>query len=90
MLSENPLEHVDFVLGILKDENNNARTLGYLVARALLGKLSGKHQLSVAKRAIEAMAVETLPGTEDFLKGSDSLQSVRHPLRLTDVLLIGS
>lgn len=90
MLSENPLDHVDFILGLLKVENNNARALGYLVARALLGKLSGQHQLNVAQRAIQAMAVETLPGMEDFTKGSENLQSVRYPLRLSAIALIRS
>jgi len=75
--SENPSGHIDFVLSILKDANQNARALGYLVARALLGKLSGQHQLGVAQRTIQAMAIETLSGMEDFMKGSDNLQSVR-------------
>ena len=88
LLSENPLDHVDFVLGVLKDENNNARALGYLVTRALIGKLSGQHQLSVAQRAIQAMGVETLSGMEDFMKGSEDLQSVRCSLfRLPPALI---
>ena len=87
ILSENPLDHVDFVLGILKDENHNARALGYLVTRALLGKLSGQHQLSVAQRAIQAMGIETLSGMEDFMKGSSNLQSVRPCLRFSAAAL---
>lgn len=77
MLSENPSDHIDFVLGVLKDANHNAKALGYLVTRALLGKLSGQHQLSVAQRTIQAMSIKTLSGMEDFMKGSDNLQSVR-------------
>jgi U3 small nucleolar RNA-associated protein 10 len=77
MLSENPSDHTDFVLGVLKDANHNARVLGYLVTRALLGRLSGQHQLIAAQRAIQAMAIETLSGMEDFMQGSDNLQSVR-------------
>lgn len=88
MISENSLDHIDFVLETLKDENNNARALGYLVTRALLGKLSGQHQLSVARRAIQAMTIDTLSGMEDFMKGSDNLQSVRCPLRLSATTLI--
>ena len=68
---------MNFVLSVLKNTNHNARALGYLVTRALLGKLSGQHQLNVAQRAIQAMAIETLSGMEDFMKGSDNLQSVR-------------
>ena len=90
MLSENPLDHVDFVLGVFKEQNNNARGLSYLVTRALLGKLSGQHQLSVAQRAIQAMDIETLSGMEDFMKGSDNLQSVRYYLRLLAAPLICS
>ena len=78
MLSDSPSDHIDFVLGGLNDTNHNARALSYLVTRALLGKLSGQHQLSVAQRAIQAMAIETLSGMEDFMRGSDNLQSVRY------------
>jgi U3 small nucleolar RNA-associated protein 10 len=78
MLTEHPLDHVDLVLGILKDENRNARALSYLVTRALIGKLSGQHQLSVARRAVQAMSIETILGMEDFMKGSDNPQSVRY------------
>ena len=88
MLSDNPSDHINFVLGALKDTNHNARALGYLVTRALLGKLSGQHQLSVAQRAIQAMAIETLSGMEDFMKGSDNLQSVRCHLQLSVIALI--
>lgn len=77
MLSENPSDYTDFVLGVLKDANHNARVLGYLVMRALLGRLSGQHQLIAAQRAIQAMAIETLSGMEDFMRGSGNLQSVR-------------
>ena len=90
MLSEKPSDHIDFVLGVISDANPNARALGYLVTRALLGKLSGQHQLSVAQRAIQAMAIETLSGMEDFMKGSNNLQSVRHYLRLSIIALIRS
>lgn len=88
MLSENPSDHVDFVLGTLKNENNNARVLGYLVTRALLGKLSGQYQLSLARRTIQVMAIETLSGMDDFMKGSDNLQSVRCSLPLSVTALI--
>jgi len=88
MLSENPSDHVDFILGVLNDTSPNTRTLGYLVTRALLGKLSGQHQLSVAQRSIQAMAIETLSGMEDFMKGSDNLQSVRSRLQLSAIALI--
>jgi len=90
MLSEDPSDHIDFVLGVLKDANHNARTLGYLVTRALIGKLSGQHQLSVAQRAIQAMSIETLSGMEDFMKGSDNLQSVRYYCRFSATTLIFS
>lgn len=90
MLSENLLDHVDFILGVLKDENHNARALGYLVTRALLAKLSNQHQLSVAQRVIQAMAVETLSGMEDFMKGSNNLQSVGCSFRPSVTLLIRS
>lgn len=81
---------MDFVLGVLNDGNPNARALGYLVTRALLGKLSGQPQLSLAQRAIQSMAIETLSGMEDFMKGSNNLQSVWHHLHSSIVVLIRS
>ena len=90
MLSENPSDHINFVLDVLKDANHNARALGYLVTRALIGKLSGQHQLSVAQRAIHAMSIETLSGMEDFMKGSDNLQSVRCYPHFSAAILIFS
>lgn len=80
ILSEKPLDHIDFILGVLRSENHNGRTLGYLVVRALLGRLSGQHQLDVAQRTVQAMAIETLSGMEDFMKGSGDLQFVRYSL----------
>jgi len=90
MLSESASEHIDFVLDVLKDTNQNGVALGYLVTRALLGKLSGRHQLSVAQHAIQAMGIETLSGMEDFIKGSDNLQSVRHCPNFSSITLICS
>ena len=90
MLSENPSDHIDFVLSVLNDANPNARALGYLVTRALLGKLSGHHQLRVAQRAVQALAIETLSGMEDFMKGSVNLQFVRCHLSFPAITLIRS
>lgn len=90
MLSENPLDQVHPVVSIFKTESHNARALSYLVTRALLWKLSGQHQLSVAQHVIQALAIETLSGMEDFMKGSDNLQSVRQSLRLSSIALIRS
>ncbi|KAI0063355.1 ARM repeat-containing protein [Artomyces pyxidatus] len=63
-----------FILSKLSDTNAHARNLAYLVVRSLLSQMSGEHQMDVAQKVLDAMAITTLEGMEGFMKGADSLQ----------------
>jgi len=62
----------------LSDPDPHARNLAYLVARALLGILSGENNIDVAQRVLDAMAITTLEDMGGFMKGADTLQEVGH------------
>jgi U3 small nucleolar RNA-associated protein 10 len=69
---------VDALLLKLSDPDPHARNLGYLVARALLGILSGENLVNTAQRVLDAMAITTLEDFGGFMKGSDTVQEVGH------------
>lgn len=62
----------------LTDPEPHARNLGYLIARALLGMLSGENLVNAAQRILDVMAITTLEDFGGFMKGSDTLQEVGH------------
>lgn len=68
--------HFETLLRKLEDLNSFSRTTGYLVMRALLGRLSGEHQIDAAHRVLEAMNLDDLDGMDDFMRGSHNLQAV--------------
>ncbi|KAJ8075131.1 snoRNA-binding rRNA-processing protein utp10 [Marasmius tenuissimus] len=45
-------EHLDTLINKLSDENPHSRVFGFLVARALIGRLSGEHQVVAAQRIL--------------------------------------
>jgi U3 small nucleolar RNA-associated protein 10 len=62
----------------LTDPDPHTRNLGYLIARALLGMLSGENQVNAAQRVLDVMAITTLEDFGGFMKGADTLQEVGH------------
>jgi U3 small nucleolar RNA-associated protein 10 len=68
--------YLDFLLRKLQDQNCFSRTLGYLVTRALLSRLSGEHQIDAAHRVLGVMDIDTLDGMDSFMSGSGDLQLV--------------
>lgn len=72
--------HFDVLLGKLGDTNSFSRSFGYLVMRALLGRLSGEHQVNAARRVLEAMELQSLEGMDEFKRGSENLQLVSRVL----------
>jgi len=62
----------------LSDPDPHVRNLTYLVTRALLGMVSGEHQIDATQRVLDAMALTTLEEMDGFLKGADTLQEVGH------------
>ncbi|TFY70773.1 hypothetical protein EVG20_g2223 [Dentipellis fragilis] len=74
LISNEHAQHFAFFLAKLKDTDSHARGLAYLVVRALLGKMSGEHQIEAARRVLEAMSLKSLEGMEGFMDGADNLQ----------------
>ncbi|EPQ56067.1 hypothetical protein GLOTRDRAFT_129071 [Gloeophyllum trabeum ATCC 11539] len=68
-------QHLKYVLAKLQDPNAHARHLAYLTARALLGLVSGEHQVEAAHRLLGAMGLNSLDGMGDFMTGVDTLHS---------------
>jgi U3 small nucleolar RNA-associated protein 10 len=71
-------ERLDSLLLKLSDPDPHVRNLAYLVTRALLGMVSGEHQIDATQRVLDAMALTTLEEMDGFLKGADTLQEVGH------------
>lgn len=76
LISNNYTDHLKFLLAALQDANPHARALGYLIARSLLGRLSGEHQIDAAHEVLQVMHLEELSGAEDFLQRSDNVDDV--------------
>ncbi|KAG7098539.1 hypothetical protein E1B28_000475 [Marasmius oreades] len=57
--------HLDEVVNKLTDENSHARVFGYLIARALVTRLSGEHQVAAADRILSAINLEQVAASED-------------------------
>ncbi|KAI0830231.1 hypothetical protein BC628DRAFT_1357002 [Trametes gibbosa] len=68
-------EHLDSLLEKLRDENQHARALAYLITRALLSRLNGEQRIDAAHRVLLAMQVHTLDGMGDFMRGVDDVSS---------------
>jgi U3 small nucleolar RNA-associated protein 10 len=74
--SNNYALYLDLLLRKLQDQNGFSRSLGYLVIRALLSRLSGEHRVGAALLVLEAMCIDTLEGMDDFMRNSSDLQLV--------------
>jgi hypothetical protein len=68
----------DALLLKLTDPDPHTRNLAYLIARALLGMLSGENLVTAAQRVLDAMAIKTLEDFGGFMKGANTLQEVSH------------
>ncbi|KAH9033947.1 hypothetical protein EDB84DRAFT_1578278 [Lactarius hengduanensis] len=78
----------DSLLLKLSDPDPHTRNLGYLIARALLGKLSGENLVNAAQHVLDVMAIPTLEDFGGFTKGADTLQEFLYDANLgTNVVL---
>lgn len=82
LMSNRHKEHFEFILSTLRPSesgngNGHASGLGYLVMRALVGRMSGEHQVEAAGRVLEVMGLKSLYGIDGFMKRAESLQEVR-------------
>lgn len=66
MISNNFPVYLKQLLPKLRDVNPHVRVLGYLVANALLGQLSGDQQIDAANRMLDVMKSENLSSTDDL------------------------
>lgn len=65
-MSNQLLELFSVLLSRIESTNPHTRALGYLVAKALLNKLSGEHQVKFARKVLEKMKLEEVGGIEDL------------------------
>ncbi|KAH9044915.1 hypothetical protein EDB83DRAFT_2406035 [Lactarius deliciosus] len=78
----------DSLLLKLSDPDPHTRNLGYLIARALLGKLSGENLVDAAQQVLDVMAISTLEDFGGFTKGADTLQEFLYDANLgTNVVM---
>ena len=76
MASNSFQHHFDMILAKLQDSNPYSQVLAYLVARALLSRLSGEHQIDAARRILEAMQIESLGEMGAFMNDVSNLEVV--------------
>ncbi|KAI0311668.1 hypothetical protein OF83DRAFT_1068421 [Amylostereum chailletii] len=79
--------HFAFLLNQLAGNNRDARNMAYLIARSLLGRMSGERQMDAAQKIFDAMDIKSLEGMDEFMRGSDSLQEFLSDARLGQQLL---
>ncbi|KAF7321073.1 U3 small nucleolar RNA-associated protein 10 [Mycena chlorophos] len=57
--------HLNAFVRKLQDSDPHVRVLAFLVVRALLVRLEGRHQIDAANQALEALNVQQLPEVDD-------------------------
>ncbi|KZT03292.1 uncharacterized protein LAESUDRAFT_744673 [Laetiporus sulphureus 93-53] len=88
LASDRYSQQFQLLLAKLRDNNPRSRALGYLVARALLIRLSGEHQLNAALQMLQAMQLKTLEGMSDFMRGVDNLLTFLHDMSLGTAVVL--
>ncbi|KAL0575096.1 snoRNA-binding rRNA-processing protein utp10 [Marasmius crinis-equi] len=63
--SNNYPEHLNTLIAKLTDENPHARVLGYLIAKGLVARLSGEHQVAAAQQVLDSLSLEQLATLEE-------------------------
>ncbi|KAI0742763.1 hypothetical protein C8Q80DRAFT_1221194 [Daedaleopsis nitida] len=63
----------DALLERLHGENPHARTMAYLVVRALLSRLGGEQRVDAGLNVLESMKLDTLEGMGDFMRGVEDV-----------------
>ncbi|KAK0447887.1 uncharacterized protein EV420DRAFT_1647628 [Desarmillaria tabescens] len=69
--SNNFSHHLDELMAKFNDSNAYVRILAYMIARSLLRRLSGSHQIDAAHKALRALDLEQLSKVEDPSSGSE-------------------
>jgi U3 small nucleolar RNA-associated protein 10 len=76
LVSNKHAKRFESLLLKLSDPDPHARSLAYLVTRALFAMLSGENLVDAAQRVLDSMAITSLEDMGGFLKGADTLQEV--------------
>ncbi|KAK0476138.1 hypothetical protein IW261DRAFT_1643515 [Armillaria novae-zelandiae] len=69
--SNNFSHHLDGLMLKLNDSNAYVRIFAYMIARSLLRRLSGGHQIDAAHKALRVLDLEQLSKVEDPSSGSE-------------------
>ncbi|KAK0216141.1 armadillo-type protein [Armillaria fumosa] len=70
--SNNFTHHLDGLIVKFNDSNAYVRIFAYMVARSLLRRLSGSHQIDAAHKALRALDLEQLSKVEDPSSGFEN------------------
>ena len=68
--------HLELLSQKLQDENPHGRTFAYLIARALLGRLTGDQRIEAGHRVLRAMKLGSLEGVGESMRGTDDVGAV--------------
>ena len=69
-------QYLELMLAKLTDSNPSSRSLGYLIIRALLYRLSGQQQIDAAFRVLQAMNVNKMDAMGDVMSTVGDIQAV--------------
>ncbi|KAF9268872.1 hypothetical protein L218DRAFT_536645 [Marasmius fiardii PR-910] len=76
-------DHLETLVSKLTDESSHARVFGYLVARALVIRLSGDHQVAAAKRVLDAVNLDQIADLENITENmAEAFENVEHSIVL--------
>jgi len=76
--SDGYAQHLSSLLDKMRDADPHTYAMAHLVARALLGRLSGDRQIDLAGKMLDSMRLEILDGMEDIHEDKDGeMVSVR-------------
>ncbi|KAI9060150.1 hypothetical protein FKP32DRAFT_1760434 [Trametes sanguinea] len=81
-------QHLDSLLEKLHNDDAHARSLVYLVARALLARVGGEQRIDTAQRVLQAMQLETLEGMGDFMRGVDDVASFLNDMSVGSAVVL--
>ncbi|OSD00001.1 hypothetical protein PYCCODRAFT_1479448 [Trametes coccinea BRFM310] len=81
-------QHLESLLEKLHNDDAHARSLVYLVARALLARVGGEQRIDTAQRILQAMQLETLEGMGDFMRGVDDVASFLNDMSVGSAVVL--
>lgn len=87
MISNRFTEHIKTLRNHICSANTHVRVFGYFIARGLLARLSGEHQLDAAAEIIEAMGLDATGPMENVWYGIDAPEEVRGWVRVQTKML---